>query len=197
MTTDCRPAACAIATQAAATAVLPEPTSPFKRRFIGAVFSMSWKASQVERRCARVSSKPRPPLKVSMTSCLYGMGVAGSAAMLARMSAKAACSSNSSANAMRRRASRHCSSVSGRCPNRTASAIGSKWWRSRTRSGSRSSSLTARGRVESIHPAIFFELRPSTRWYFGMSPPTPDGDGSSTPSSSFSWCGFCISNIPL
>src|SRR5258708_2790669 len=84
MTTDCRPAACAIATQAAATAVLPEPTSPFKRRFIGAVFSMSWKASQVERRCARVSSKPEPPLKVSVTSCLYRMGVSGSAALLAR-----------------------------------------------------------------------------------------------------------------
>jgi len=84
MTIDWRPAACVMATAAAATAVFPEPTSPFRRRFMGTGFSRSWKTSQVALRWALVSSKPTPALNLSITAWTYRTGVAGSLSSLRR-----------------------------------------------------------------------------------------------------------------
>ena len=53
----CHPARKASHAQAAATAVLPEPTSPWTSRFIGRPEVMSAAASRTARRCAPVRAK--------------------------------------------------------------------------------------------------------------------------------------------
>ena len=68
MTADCKPFAAAVYTSAAATAVLPEPTSPCKRRFIGSPERISATASRTARLCAFVMVKGRCAAKSCVSS---------------------------------------------------------------------------------------------------------------------------------
>ena len=102
---DCTPLRCASTIAAAATSVLPLPTSPCSSRFIGAVRAMSAQIRSITRRCAPVgangscaaNASQKPPGTVSARA-------PPSASRRARLTAAASAIAKNSSNTIRSRA---------------------------------------------------------------------------------------------
>ena len=102
MKADCAPDCAAYHTQAAATRVLPLPTSPCTRRFIARPEHMSSAASLMARSCAPVGVKGREAVKSE--SSARASGVPAAFCRPPRIMPSAQTRTKSSSNTSRRRA---------------------------------------------------------------------------------------------
>ena len=131
----CRPASTARSSVCSATAVLPEPTSPWRSRCMGVVRPRSASISAIACSCASVSVNGSASRYRAASSPGSGSASATSASRSTVRRRSASCSVNSSSSARRRRARSASSSPRGRWMPTSASA----------RRGSRSSTRMAAG----------------------------------------------------
>ena len=115
----CPPLSTTCSMARSATTVLPEPTSPCSRRFMGAVPESSAAICSPTSRCPGVSSNGRSASKrARMPSARTGRGSTGCEACSARRRRSSACSTNASWKRKRRWADSYAATVSGRCRSR-------------------------------------------------------------------------------
>ena len=117
------PLSATAASATAATAVLPVPTSPRSRRFMGRLAAMSERISCAARSCSPVSEKGMAASRALMcgpsTTCAFGRVPSSEMAWRA---SRAACRHKSSSKARRRRACSAATSELGKCASRRARA---------------------------------------------------------------------------
>ena len=113
------PTTCSMARRA--TSVLPEPTSPWRRRCMGTVESSAAASSEPTRLCPAVSAKGRAASRSERRESGPGTGQATAvrvASCSARRRARATWRTKASSWRRRRRAARHCPASSGRWTQR-------------------------------------------------------------------------------
>ena len=131
-----RPFDAASTIAAAATIVLPLPTSPCKRRFIGAGRAMSSHNVAIARRCAAVNAKGNDAARrSSKPGAATSSGAPPPELRSARRNAAASAIPKNSSKIRRSRAAAAASRVAGRCASRHASTSGAYPWRSTSSRG--------------------------------------------------------------
>ena len=154
----CRPLSTASSMASRATTVLPEPTSPCSRRFIGCARRMSPTISRSTRFCAAVSSKGRRPTRSRAVGLSASKAMPGAAVACRRL--RSASCSESTKNSSKIRRSR---AAARRSPS------GGRWMISMdSRKGSRPSASITSGGYQSRSAAT---CRCSVAWMSLRKPP--------------------------